>query len=95
MTFIFHYYFFYSGSVKNKNERENTSTTHFNGPATSCEELLKMGFTRNGFNLLKGNTMSNNSQIEIANCAFQFLNRNGVRKSKKKINIKDWKYILI
>jgi len=54
----------------------------FYGPATSCEELLKIGYTRNGFYLVKGNaTSNNNSQVEIVDCLFK--NPNGAKEGKK------------
>jgi len=73
--------YFYSGEEKNKTE--NILKTRFYGPAMSCEELLKIGYTRSGFYLLKGNATSNNSHVEIANCAFQYQNPNGVYEGKK------------
>ena len=52
----------------------------FYGPATSCEELLKIGYTRNGFYLVKGNATSNSNHVEIIDCVFK--NPNGVKGSK-------------
>ena len=81
---------FYSGKVKNKTESDTIAKTRFYEPATSCEELLKIGYTRNGFYLLKGHATSNNSHVEIVNCAFQYQNPNGVKEGKKlqnKLNI--------
>ena len=70
--------FFYSGKEINKTEIENK---RFYGPATSCEELLKIGYTRNGFYLVKGNATSDSSHVEIVDCLFK--NPNGAKESKK------------
>ena len=43
----------------------------FLGPASNCEELLKIGYTRNGFYLVKGNATSDNSLVEIVDCLFE------------------------
>ena len=73
---------FNSGREKDKTESENQ---RFYGPASSCEELLKIGFTRNGFYLVKGNATSNNKQdVEIVDCLFK--NPYGVKEGKTLIN---------
>ncbi len=53
----------------------------FYGPATSCEELLKIGYTRNGFYLIKGNATSNNNHVEIVDCLFK--RPNGIKEGEK------------
>ena len=46
---------------------------------------MKIGFTRNGFYLVKGNATSNkNQQVEIVDCLFK--NPNGVKEGKKYVN---------
>jgi len=50
------------------------TTKTFYGPATSCEELLKIGFTRNGFYLVKSSATSNNSHVEVVDCLFNHPN---------------------
>ena len=42
----------------------------FYGPATSCKELLKIGYTRNGFYFVKGINATSNSHVEMADCLF-------------------------
>ena len=70
---MIHTFFFCSGKEKNKTEIENKK---FYGPAASCEELLKIGYTRNGFYLVKGNATLNNSRyLEIFDCLFKHPNR--------------------
>ena len=60
----------------------------FYGPASSCEELLKIGYTRNGFYLVKGNATSNNRHVEIIDCLFHHQG-NRAKEGKKftKVNI--------
>ena len=66
----------YSGKEKNETEKEGM---RFYGPATSCEELLKIGYTRNGFYLVKGKNATSNSHVEMVNCLFA--NPFGVKES--------------
>ena len=47
----------------------------FYGPATSCKELLKLGYTRNGFYLVKVKNATSNSHVEMVDCQFANLNR--------------------
>ena len=53
----------------------------FYGPAASCEELLKIGYTRNGFYLVKGIAASNIKHVELVDCLFK--NPKGIKESKK------------
>ncbi len=53
----------------------------FYGPALSCEELLKIGYTRNGFYLVKGNAASNSKHVELVDCLFK--NPKGIKEGKK------------
>ena len=69
---------FYSGKEKNQSEIENM---RFYGPAASCEELLKIGYTRNGFYLVKGIAASNIKHVELVDCLFK--NPKGIKESKK------------
>jgi len=67
---------------KNKTDvSENSTTERFYGPARTCMELLKIGYTRNGFYLVKGNDTSNNAHVEVIDCLFR--NPNGVSESIK------------
>ncbi len=60
---------------------ETVANKRFHGPATNCEELLKIGYTRNGFYLVKGNATSKNSHVEIVDCMFK--HPNGFKEGKK------------
>ena len=76
-------HFYLSGKEKKKtDESENSANIRFYGPATSCLELLKIGYTRNGFYLVKGNDTSKNSHVEIVDCLFK--NPHGVKESINK-----------
>ena len=72
-------YNYNSGKEKNQTEKEGM---RFYGPATSCEELLKIGYTRNGFYLVKGKNATSNSHVEMVDCLFA--NPNGVKEGKNK-----------
>jgi len=77
-NFVIFYYNFKSGKEKNSTEKEDMSSTPFFGPATSCEELLKIGYTRNGFYLVKETNATSNSHVEMVDC--QFSNPSGVNE---------------
>ena len=78
---------YYRGKEKNKTGSENESNKRFYGPASSCEELLKIGYTRNGFYLVKGNAKSTKSHhVEIVDCLFK--HPNGVKEGKTFIKYK-------
>lgn len=66
--------YFYSREDKNKTKSEDVTKQSFYGPAKTCEELLKIGYTRNGIYLVKGNTTSNSSHVEIVDCLFTHSN---------------------
>ena len=72
------YYNYNSGKEKNQTEKQEM---RFYGPAKSCEELLKIGYTRNGFYLVKGRDDTSNRHIEMVDC--MFTNPNGVKDGKK------------
>ena len=48
--------------------------------ATNCQELLKIGYTLNGFYLVKGNSTINKTNIEIVDCIFK--HPNGSKEGK-------------
>ncbi len=75
-------YIYNSGKDKHQTEKEGAQ---FYGPATSCEELLKIGYTRNGFYLIQGINATSNSHIEMVDCLFT--NPNGVKEGTKFIKI--------
>ncbi len=59
----------------------------FNAPATTCEELSKIGYTRNGFYLVKGKNATSNSHVELVDCLFA--NLNGGKEGKDILNTKE------
>ena len=69
---------------KLKNESEKIRIVQFFGPATNCEELLRIGYTRNGFYLVKGGATSKNSHVEIVDCVFK--HPNGVEEGVRNKN---------
>ena len=77
--------FIYFLSEKDENrtndDSKNATNARFYGPATTCKELLKIGYTRNGFYLVKGNDTSNSGHVEVVDCLFK--NPNGVKESIK------------
>ncbi len=70
---MFHY--FPATNFSNDDEDETPETTkiitdtRFYGPANSCVEIAKLGYTLNGYYLVKGNTTTN-SQIQVLGCKF-------------------------
>ena len=64
---------FCSEKTNKQIDKENaTDDTHFYGPATNCNELGKLGYTLNGYYLVKGNGESYIHQgIEVVFCRFQ------------------------
>jgi len=71
-------FLFDSGDEKNQTEKKNM---RFYGPPTSCQELSKMYYTRNGFYLVKGENATSNSHVEMVDC--QFTNPSGVKEGKE------------
>ena len=78
-------FIFNSGKEKNTTDSENLTNKRFYGPATSCKQLLKIGYTRNGFYLVKDNATSSKSHVEIVDCLFK--NPNGVKEGKKLVKL--------
>lgn len=64
-------YLFYSNSGKSKNDTENESETRFYGPASSCEELGKLGYTLNGLYLVDCKDRSKKGKVEVIECRFK------------------------
>ena len=71
---------YYRREQKNQTEKEDFN--RFYGPAKSCEELSKIGYTRNGFYLVKGVNATSDKQVEMVDCLFT--NPDGVKEGKKK-----------
>ena len=61
----------FSKPKKNESEKEEENTIRFYGPPTSCSELQKLGYTLNGYYLIKGKDESNRSRIQVTYCQFQ------------------------
>ena len=59
---------YYSRKKINKDEEE---TKRFYGPPTSCDELNKLGYTLNGYYLIKGKETLNANRIQVVYCQFQ------------------------
>lgn len=57
-------------STKN-NDEENYVRQPFYGPATSCDELGKIGYTLNGYYLVNGKKESQIPAIEIIYCYYK------------------------
>ena len=53
---------------------KNITDNRFYGPANSCVEIAKLGYTLNGYYLVKGNTTTN-SQIQVLGCKFKHFDR--------------------
>jgi len=52
-------------------EKEEAAVdTRFYGPASNCNELGKLGFTLNGYYLVKGKDESISNSIEAVLCQF-------------------------
>ena len=62
--------YFNSGKPKN-NTDEHEVETRFYGPATSCEELGKLGYTLNGLYLVDCEDKSQKGKIEVIECRFK------------------------
>jgi len=60
----------YSGKQRNQFE-EATMPKKLYGPPTSCEELQKLGYTLNGYYLIKCKDKLDLNRIQVAYCQFQ------------------------
>ena len=58
-----------SGRDRNETEEQDALEERFYGPPSNCSELSKLGFTLNGYYIVKGS--KNSSQIEIVLCRFR------------------------
>lgn len=56
--------------MKNHSEDQNAAS-RFVGPATNCSELGMLGYTLNGYYLVKSNDPSNRDKIVIVYCKFR------------------------
>lgn len=62
---IFCNLYYFSGKEKNYTE------TRFFGPATSCEEMGKLGYTLNGLYLVNGKRELSKNEIGVVFCRFK------------------------
>ena len=51
-------------------EKAIVDITRFYGPASNCNELGKLGFTLNGYYLVKGKDESVSNSVEVVFCRF-------------------------
>ncbi len=63
-------YFLISGEKEGKIENKKHANTRFYGPASNCNELGKLGYTLNGYYLVKGNGESISNSVEAVLCQF-------------------------
>jgi len=52
-------------------EKEEAEDTRFYGPASNCNELGRLGYTLNGYYLVKGKDESIRISIEAVLCRFK------------------------
>ena len=65
-------WFLFSKEAGDKKEKEKSSVgTRFYGPASNCKELGKLGYTLNGFYLVKGKGESGSNSVEAVLCQFK------------------------
>ena len=57
--------------MRDKMEQAKGSDSRFYGPARNCEELGKIGYTLNGYYLVKGEDESNTNSVEAVLCQFE------------------------
>jgi len=61
----------HSQKEKNSKENRNIVDTRFYGPASNCVEISKLGYTLNGYYLVKGKNQTKNNQVEVLGCRFK------------------------
>jgi len=61
---------YYSKKDRNNETEVEANAKRFYGPPTSCDDLNKLGYTLNGYYLIKGKEKSNASQIQVTYCRF-------------------------
>ncbi len=57
--------------MKDKTENDKAAGTRFYGPPSNCNELGKLGYTLNGYYLVKGKGESLSNGIEAVLCQFK------------------------
>jgi len=79
---IFIYVF--SKKEKNGTEHQTIIDKRFYGPASSCVEISKLGYTLNGYYLVRGDNKTQIDQVEVLSCLFK---RPDGSKEGKTINL--------
>jgi len=81
--------------MKNSKKGEKNITKPFYGPPTNCIELGKLGYTLNGYYLVKES--NNGGQIEVILCRFQLpsLKNNESKKKNKSTQSSNIKLTLL
>jgi len=60
-----------SGAIDKESDESFTPNPPFYGPPTSCSDLGKIGYTLNGYYLVKRKDNSNSSKIATVFCSFK------------------------
>ena len=64
-------YLYHSGEEEKKTRNQNTAESRFYGPATSCDELGKLGYTLNGLYLVDCKDKPSKDRLEVIICRFK------------------------
>ena len=65
-------------------KEKNVTDKKFYGPATNCNELRQLGYTLNGYYLVKGKGEIIKSEVQVVYCRFKLPNAMGFTKGKHK-----------
>lgn len=60
-----------SCSGKPKNASDDAEEKRFYGPPANCSDLKKLGYTLNGYYLVKGSDVSSKGKIKVIFCRFK------------------------
>ena len=60
-----------SQKEKNGTKNQNIVVTLFYGPAFNCVDISKLGYTLNGYYLVKDKNQTKNYQVEVLGCRFK------------------------
>ena len=64
-------FLYHSGEEEKKTRNQNTAESRFYGPATSCDELGKLGYTLNGLYLVDCKDKPSKDRLEVIICRFK------------------------
>jgi len=67
----FCFIFIHSKNEKNGSKNQNVTDKRFYGPASSCAEISKLGYTLNGYYLIKNKNTTKNDLLEVLGCRFK------------------------